>query len=625
MWPDMLTKITETTYSGSYASAYSLNNVSSTGTNALASRLFGGNYNVVDLKENAIVNVGLNQEANTSNASTRSTSSTTSTLYTIGSDAIGNITNVGNVTLDWNGRRLESISQAGTELVSYEYNMDGQRTKKIVTDPTTGTTTTTEYFYNGSILAGQKTGNDEIVFMYDNNGDVFGFEYNGTPYYYVKNAQNDVYLILDENGYAQVLYQYDAWGNVTSCYDVTDFGLAGKNPIMYRSYYVDLEMGMFIYYLNSRYYVAEWGRFASADSVVAGVGEDMLGYNLFAYCFNNPVNMSDENGNWPKWATKVLIGVAVIAAAAVVTVATGGAATGTLVAAVHCVAVGALKGAVVGAVVGAVSGAVTGAVSHRAKTGSWKGAGKTALESGATGFMTGAITGAITGGKNSNVCFVAGTSVLTSVGLVAIENISSGDFVWAENPETREKELKRVVQTFVNETNELVHVYVNDEEIVATPEHPFYVPQRGWTSAIELRAGDILVLQNGKYVVVEKIQHEILEKPVTVYNFEVEDFHTYYIGNSSVLVHNDCGPKLQATYDTRKQAFNAAKREIGVPRSQQPIVRPNIGNRGELNPGRVYDFGNGKFIRDDIVGHVFNDGSSIGRHFNTSTGLHLFY
>ena len=310
MWPDMLTKITETTYSGSYASAYSLNNVSSTGTNALASRLFGGNYNVVDLKENAIVNVGLNQEANTSNASTRSTSSTTSTLYTIGSDAIGNITNVGNVTLDWNGRRLESISQAGTELVSYEYNMDGQRTKKIVTDPTTGTTTTTEYFYNGSILAGQKTGNDEIVFMYDNNGDVFGFEYNGTPYYYVKNAQNDVYLILDENGYAQVLYQYDAWGNVTSCYDVTDFGLAGKNPIIYRSYYVDLEMGMFIYYLNSRYYIADWGRFASADSYVQ-TGQGMLDKNMFAYCENNPVVRIDNNGSsWSVIIIKVGIGVA---------------------------------------------------------------------------------------------------------------------------------------------------------------------------------------------------------------------------------------------------------------------------------------------------------------------------
>lgn len=36
------------------------------------------------------------------------------------------------------------------------------------------------------------------------------------------------------------------------------------------------------------------------------------------------------------------------------------------------------------------------------------------------------------------------------------------------------------------------------------------------------------------------VQHEILETPVTVYNFEVEDFHTYYVGNNAVLVHNKC-------------------------------------------------------------------------------------
>ena len=50
--------------------------------------------------------------------------------------------------------------------------------------------------------------------------------------------------------------------------------------------------------------------------------------------------------------------------------------------------------------------------------------------------------------------------------------------------------------------------------------------------------------------------------------FEVEDFRTYYVGESSVLVHNECGPKKQETYETRKQAFNAAKRDLGVPRSQ---------------------------------------------------------
>lgn len=78
------------------------------------------------------------------------------------------------------------------------------------------------------------------------------------------------------------------------------------------------------------------------------------------------------------------------------------------------------------------------------------------------------------------------------------------------------------------------------ETITTTPTHPFYVPQKGWTAAIEFRAGDILVTCNGEYVVVEKIQHELPETPVTVYNFEVEDFHTYYVGSTSVLVHNSC-------------------------------------------------------------------------------------
>ena len=100
--------------------------------------------------------------------------------------------------------------------------------------------------------------------------------------------------------------------------------------------------------------------------------------------------------------------------------------------------------------------------------------------------------------------------------------------------------MKQVVRTFKNESEELVHLTINGEEIVTTPEHPFYSPQKGWTKAIQLRAGDILVTLNGEYVVLEKVQHEILESPVKVYNFHVEDYHTYYVGNTSVLVHNFC-------------------------------------------------------------------------------------
>ena len=60
---------------------------------------------------------------------------------------------------------------------------------------------------------------------------------------------------------------------------------------------------------------------------------------------------------------------------------------------------------------------------------------------------------------------------------------------------------------------------------------------KGLTGACQLRAGDILVLVNGEYVIVEQVQHEILEAPVATYNFEVQDFHTYYVGESAVLVH----------------------------------------------------------------------------------------
>ena len=275
--------------------------------------------------------------------------------------------------------------------------------------------------------------------------------------------------------------------------------------------------------------------------MISGDGQQLLGYNMYTYCFNNPVNLSDEDGNWPKWAKKVAIGVAVIAAAAIVTVATAGAASATLAAAVHCVAVGALQGAVVGGVVGAVTGGVKAVVKNRVTTGSWEGSGAAARDGAADGFMSGAITGAITGGATSKACFVAGTAVLTAVGTSVIEDICAGDYVWSENPETGEKGLKEVVRTFVNETDELVHVHVNGEKIVTTLEHPFYVPKKGWVGAINLRAGDILVLQSGEYVVVELIQHEILESPVKVYNFEVEDYHTYYVSDSAVLVHNVCG------------------------------------------------------------------------------------
>ena len=139
-----------------------------------------------------------------------------------------------------------------------------------------------------------------------------------------------------------------------------------------------------------------------------------------------------------------------------------------------------------------------------------------------------------------------------------MQSLIPGDKVLAANPETGEQDIKTVVQTFVNETDELVHVTVNGETITTTPEHPFYVPQKGWTGAIHLRAGDILVSSNGEYVVVEKVEHELLESPVKVYNFEVEDFHTYYVSEFGVLVHNMCD-RREAVRQAWKEEYETVK------------------------------------------------------------------
>ena len=90
-------------------------------------------------------------------------------------------------------------------------------------------------------------------------------------------------------------YAYDAWGNVEAVVqaDQDSQNIANLNPIRYRGYYYDTETKL--YYLQSRYYDPALYRFVNADSF-ASTGTGFLGYNMFAYCENNPVNASDFEG-----------------------------------------------------------------------------------------------------------------------------------------------------------------------------------------------------------------------------------------------------------------------------------------------------------------------------------------
>ena len=137
-------------------------------------------------------------------------------------------------------------------------------------------------------------------------------------------------------------------------------------------------------------------------------------------------------------------------------------------------------------------------------------------------------------------CFVAGTEVLTTEGEKDIEDIEVGDWVIADDPTTPgEIEARQVLDTFVRKTDELIDLYVDGEVISTTGEHPFWVPDKGWVEAKDLQVGSLLQTEDGKIIDIDGIERR--EGEFEVYNFKVEGFHTYFVSDLEVLVHNACG------------------------------------------------------------------------------------
>ena len=164
--------------------------------------------------------------------------------------------------------------------------------------------------------------------MYDNNSDAFGFIYNSTEYYYVKNAQKDVTAIADSNGNVLARYYYDAWGKVREITGNTE--IAGLNPIRYRSYYYDAETGW--YYLNTRYYSADMCRFINSDdeSLTTSSPAAFTDKNLFAYCDNNSIVRIDDGGDFWHIVIGSVVGGVI---GGISTALTGGDATAILISA----------------------------------------------------------------------------------------------------------------------------------------------------------------------------------------------------------------------------------------------------------------------------------------------------
>ncbi|MBQ9716317.1 MAG: hypothetical protein IJV77_07950 [Clostridia bacterium] len=221
-------------------------------------------------------------------------------------DAIGNPISYKGNALTWiRGRLLSSFGNN-----SYTYNSAGIRTSKTVGG------VTTNYAVSGGTILSEITNGVTTIYYYSADG-IIGFNRAGVDYFYRKNMQGDIIAIVNASGGVVAKYVYDAWGNHIAYYwngnafaeaisNTTNANcqIALFNPFRYRGYYFDNETGL--YYLNSRYYDPQVGRFINADTIDYLDSSSVDGVNLYTYCYNNPIMYADPSGHWVETVFDIL-------------------------------------------------------------------------------------------------------------------------------------------------------------------------------------------------------------------------------------------------------------------------------------------------------------------------------
>jgi hypothetical protein len=206
-------------------------------------------------------------------------------------------------------------------------------------------------------------------------------------------------------------------------------------------------------------------------------------------------------------------------------------------------------------------------------------------------------------------CFVAGTPIHTDKGLVPIEEIKVGDKVLSYNEKTKRFEYKQVAQTFTGTKENLVHLKIKGEKksLTTTTEHPFYIKKThkardalssgdnddneegDWVDASKLKVGDKVLRPNGKWSRITQIEYE--RKQITVYNFEVEGNHSYFVGDVGMLSHNcnfSAAEQAIADYLTvlgRKVTPNTLQGVIGAGRQGDALIDGVLHEFKTLAPG----------------------------------------
>ena len=476
---------------------------------------------------------------------------------------------------DLNGNTVRIISPSKSAL--YVYNAENRLVRATVQSGNNVSVEEYKYDYAGNRIAKSSEGeytkylldiNGELTYVlaeirydgtekcyYTRGDELISQERDGKKSYYVYDGHGSVRALADDSGNVTDKYVYDAFGNLISSYGST------KNDFLFAGEQFDPVTGL--YYLRARYMNPSVGRFITMDSYEGSI-DDPVSLHKYLYANANPVSNSDPSGYNtmadfetatgiqgilrqiatpnPKALLDLVGGIIDVGRDVISTIRDGrekhldtkkiaiNVAAGlitSLATNLSCLITQFFPP--VGYILMGVAAIVVGLVAAYN------------FAEGNTGMGIAQVINLVTivFSMFNPTCFTGDTEVYTDSGLVCIEDIEVGDKVWAYNPETGETELKEVLNVWVKETDEILHVSTSDGETIdTTTNHPFYVEEKGWVAAGDLVVGDTLVTVDGDEVEITDLQLEKLAEPILVYNLEVEDFHTYFVGEYGVLVHN---------------------------------------------------------------------------------------
>ncbi|WP_231505405.1 polymorphic toxin-type HINT domain-containing protein [Paenibacillus massiliensis] len=432
--------------------------------------------------------------------------------------------------------------------VQYRYNGDGLLTGRIESG------VETRYYYDEDQIIAEATveqGTPKLKASYIRGNRLEAIRYaNGSEAYPVYNGHGDIVQLQDAAGAVLAEYTYDIWGN-----PLEDSGnaTAVHNPFRYSGELWDDTVDL--QYLRARWYDPSVGRFLNEDTF-EGELDDPLTLNLYTYVINNPLKYVDSTGNrheagagwsgfvgdknvslepWKGWSGPA----------------------GSTINFLLLDDVNTLRDP------NAANYEKTLAVAGFIPMGKFVGKGykvvKYASKEGRVIFIriSDDVAEKINKLRKKKVpscnCFAAGTKVQTDEGEKNIEDIEVGDQVLAKDELNPDGELayKEVTALYRNQRDDIIKLHVGEQVIETTDNHPFWVEGKGWIFADELQVGDKLQKADGSNLMIDKVEFLKLDKPITVYNFTVADFHTYYVTDIGIWVHNtDCSlfPNLEKKY-----------------------------------------------------------------------------